>query len=419
VASIAVARRALRWAEARAHVLAAVRVLPSEPVGLIAAVGRALRLTVVAPHDLPPFRNSSMDGYAIHSPDLAHATPDAPVMLPVVGVIAAGQVAARPLAQGEAMRIMTGAQVPPGVDAVVPFEETESAQSEDAPRFTRPVAPGANLRDAGTDLGTGDVALAAGRELSAHDLALIAALGFPTIEVGRRPTAAILSTGDELLEIAAPLRPGTIRDSNTTLLQLLLQEAGCVVTRVERLPDDPTVVVERMRAAFATTDVTITIGGISMGDFDPVKQGLGTLGGIEWWRVAMKPGQPQAFGAPGGRLYFGLPGNPASVACVFEAIVRPALRALQGFEVLDRPRLEVRAATAVESRAGRTDFVRAVLAWRDGAWWATPAGSQVSGHLTPQSRANALLVVPEETVSLALGAKAQAWVLRWPHPPNA
>ena len=417
MASIDVARRTLRWAEARAHVLGAVRVLPSEPAALLAARGRALREDVIAPHALPPFRNSSMDGFAINAADLASATASSPVVLQVVGVIPAGNIAPRPLARGESMRIMTGAEVPPGADAVVPFEDVEASGSESAPRFTRPVAPGAHLRDAGEDVGAGEHVLLAGRELSAHDLALIGALGMPTIAVGPRPTVAILSTGDELLEIGEVLRPGTIRDSNTSMLHLLLEEAGCVVSRVERLSDDAALVIERMREAFSVADVTITIGGISMGDFDPVKQSLATLGGIEWWRVAMKPGQPQAFGTPGGRLYFGLPGNPASVACVFEAIVRPALRALQGFATLDRPRLSVRSTVAVESRAGRTDFVRAILERRDDGWWATPAGAQVSGHLRPQSRAHALLVVPEESESLAAGAPAEAWVLRWPDTP--
>lgn len=398
--------------------LGAVRVLPSETVALLAARGRALRQDVIAPHDLPPFRNSSMDGFAIRAADLANATPSSPVVLPVVGVIAAGRIAPRPLGAGESMRIMTGAEVPSGADAVVPFEDVDHAGSESAPRFTRPVAERAHLRDAGEDVRAGERIFSAGRELSAHDLALIGALGVPAIAVGVRPAVAVLSTGDELLEIGEALRPGAIRDSNTPMLQLLLEESGCVVTRVERLSDNPEVVIDRMRAAFSVADVTITIGGISMGDFDPVKQSLATLGGIEWWRVAMKPGQPQAFGTPGGRLYFGLPGNPASVACVFEAIVRPALRALQGFESLDRPRLGVRSAVAVESRSGRTDFVRATLERRDDGWWATPAGAQVSGHLMPQSRAHALLVVPEASESLAPGAPAEAWVLRWPETPH-
>ena len=159
-------------------------------------------------------------------------------------------------------------------------------------------------------------------------------------------------------------------------------------------------------------DVSVLV--LAAGDFDPVKEALPEVGDIALWRVAMKPGRPQAFGTPRGRLFFGLPGNPASVACVFEALVRPALRKLQGFATLDRPRVPVRAAERIESRAGRTDFVRVTLERRDDAWWAIPAGDQVSGHLMPQSRAHALLVVPEEADALETGGRAEALLLRWP-----
>jgi len=243
---------------------------------------------------------------------------------------------------------------------------------------------------------------------------LLASLGESRVSVGPRPRAAVLSTGDELLEVDQALRPGGIRDSNRPMLGMLLEECGARVVSSGRTGDDPAEVAARMRAALATCDVLLTIGGVSAGDFDPVKLGLGALEEVELWRVAMKPGRPQAFGAPGGRLYFGLPGNPASVACVFEALVRPALRRLQGFSLLDRPRLPVRVAQAIVSREGRTDFVRVTLERREGALWAAPAGDQVSGHLTPQSRAHALLVVPEASAALAVGDAAEAWLLRWP-----
>jgi len=159
----------------------------------------------------------------------------------------------------------------------------------------------------------------------------------------------------------------------------------------------------------------LTIGGVSAGDFDPVKEALERIGGIESWRVAMRPGRPQAFGTPGGKLFYGMPGNPASVACVFETLVRPALRVLQGFTQLDRPRVPVRVAQSIESRAGRTDFVRVTLTWRDdGLLWAAPAGDQVSGHLAPQSRAHGLLIVPEASARLDAGERATALVLRPP-----
>lgn len=405
----------LTYAEARARVLGAVRPLDPETVPLSLAAGRALRRTLVAPHPLPPFRNSSMDGYASRSADLAGASAANPVLLPVVEVIPAGRVASRPLAAGEVMRIMTGAEIPAGADAVVPFEDAERLEgAHERARFVRPAGAGANVRAAGADLAAGETALAEGRELSAHDLALAAALGFDRVPVGARPRAAVLSTGDELLDPGEPLRPGAIRDSNLGMLELLLREAGCEVAMAERVRDDETRVARWIARAFEVADVVVTIGGVSAGDFDPVKRALGGALDARLWRVAMKPGRPQAFGATGGRLFYGLPGNPASVACVFEALLRPALRALQGFSAVDRPRVRARATERIESREGRTDFVRVSLAARDGAWQATPAGEQVSGHLVPQSRAHALLVVPESASRLDPGDAADALVLRLP-----
>jgi molybdopterin molybdotransferase len=404
----------LTYAEARARVLAAARPLGGEAVPIAAARGRALRRSLVAPHDLPAFDNTSMDGYALRAADAARATPERPVTLPVVEVLPAGRVAARPLGAGEAMRIMTGAPLPAGADAVIAFEDAERLEGPERVRVARPVRLAENVRPAGADLRAGEVAIAAGRELSAHDLALAGALGFSELEVGRRPRVAVVSTGDELLEPGEPPREGAVRDSNRPMLAMLAEEAGAETVGSRHVGDRPQEVAGALGAALESADVVLSIGGVSAGDFDPVKQSLHALGDVALWRVAMKPGRPQAFGAPGGRLFFGLPGNPASVACVFEALVRPALRALQGFAALDRPRLAVRCARAIESRAGRTDFVRASLAWREGAWWASPAGEQVSGHLTPQSRAHALLIVPAEAEALAEGAAAEALLWRWP-----
>lgn len=182
----------------------------------------------------------------------------------------------------------------------------------------------------------------------------------------------------------------------------------------ERLPDDVAVVMRRIGEAIAVVDVVLTIGGVSAGDFDPVKLAIASLGEIELWRVAMRPGRPQAFGRPHGRLFFGLPGNPASVACVFETFVRPALRRLQGFSELDRPGVPVRMAQAVESRSGRRDFVRCRLEWRQGTLWAESVGAQVSGHVSPQSRAHALVVVSEAVERLAEGDEAEALLWRLP-----
>ena len=399
--------------------LAAARPLPAERIATADCRGRALRRRVIASHGLPPFRNSSMDGLAVRAADLERASAGAPVVLPVVDVLPAGATASRPLAAGEAMRIMTGAMLPEGADAVVPVEDTEAVRSPEGRervRIARTARTGSNVREAGLDLAAGAVALEEGRELSAFDLAVLVSLGEARIDVGPRVRAAVLSTGDELLEVDEPARPGAIRDSNRPMLGALLEECGAQVIASRRLPDDPVRVAESMRKLLEVADIVLTIGGVSAGDFDPVKLALSEVGEIALWRVAMKPGRPQAFGVPGGRLFFGLPGNPASVACVFEALVRPALRKLQGYSTLDRPRIPVRAAARIDSRAGRADFVRVILERRGEALWATPAGDQVSGHVTPQSRAHALLVVPEEATALDEGQAAEAMLLRWPEP---
>jgi len=401
---------------ARERVLAAAAPLPAETVPLLEARGRALRRAFAAGHDLPPFRNSSMDGYAVATQDLAGASAKAPVELEVVDVLPAGRLASHPLGHRQAMRIMTGAMVPDGANAVVPLEDCEriGGSSGERARFIRPARHDENIRPAGRDLRTGEVPLTEGRELSPYDLALLGALGESRIGVGPRPRCAILSTGDELLEIDQALRPGAIRDSNRPMLALLLEECGARVVASARVGDDPAAFARRARELLDQADVLLSIGGVSAGDFDPVKSGLDRLGDVALWRVAMKPGRPQAFGRPGGRLFFGLPGNPASVACVFETLVRPALRRLQGFAELDRPRVPVHAAEAIASRAGRTDFLRVTLERRGESWWAKQAGEQTSGHVAPQSRAHALLVVPEESPGLLAGELAEALLLRRP-----
>ena len=406
----------LTYAEARARVLDAVKPLLPVRVPFADAVGRALRQAVVAPHGLPPFKNSAMDGYAVRTADLAAASESTPVTLSVVEVLPAGRASERPIGAGEAARIMTGAMLPGGADAIVPFEECERSGTGPKERciVRRPSRAGEHVRGAGADVAEAAIVFEPGRELSVHDVAVVASLGFAELDVSPVPRVAVISTGDELLDVDQPLRPGAIRDSNLTMLSQLVTASGGHVEVTQRLPDDTGAVAHGIRAALATCDAVLTIGGVSAGDHDPVKSAITTLPGVELWRVAMRPGRPQAFGTPEGRLYFGLPGNPASVACVFEALVRPALRALVGHTQLDRPRVPVRVAAAVDSRAGRTDFVRATLEWRDDELWAAPAGAQLSGHLMPQSRAHVLLVVPEPAERLEVGARAEALVLRLP-----
>lgn len=414
----AVPPEALGYEEARARVLAAVVPLGIENVEPVEAVGRALRTDQVTPHDLPPFRNASMDGVAVISRDLVSASQATPVRLRVGGEIPAGRPASRPIAPGECMWIMTGAPLPDRADAVVAIEELQPGAVPEAEwiAIAAPAAIGHNVRAAGADLRAGETVIEQGRELSPHDIALAVGAGLATLPVGRRPRAAVISTGDELLAAGEPRRPGAIPDSNRPMLAALLRGVGAEIVFTVHVGDDPEAVAAAIARGLEDADVVITVGGVSAGAHDPVKAGIDRVGDIALWRVAMKPGRPQAFGTPRGRLFFGLPGNPASVACVFEALVRPALRKLQGFRVLDRPRLRVRAAHAIESRAGRTDFVRVLLHAGPEGLAATEAGPQISGHLAPQSRAHALLIVPEAAPRLEPGEEASALLLRWPDP---
>jgi molybdopterin molybdotransferase len=411
-----VAPESLSFEEARKRVLAAARPGRTERVALERARGRALAHDLEAPIALPPFRNSAMDGVAVRTADLAGASADRPTGLWVTGTVAAGHTPKRPLSSGDAMRVMTGAMLPDGADAVVPIEDVvvEVGRPFDRARISRTPGTGENVREAGADVAAGTRVLAAGDELTPHALALVAALGITTLDVGAAPRVAVISTGDELLEPRDPLRPGAIRDTNRPLVGWLVEESGGIVVRSHRVGDDVAAVTAAVRQALPEADVVITIGGVSAGDFDPVKQSLAALGEIALWRVAMRPGRPQAFGTPAGRLFFGLPGNPASVACVFEVLVRPALRRLQGFTRRQRPRVTARVTETIPSRAGRTDFVRVTLAAGDGEWLATPAGSQISGHLTPQAHADGLLVIAEALPELAAGDTAQVILLRWP-----
>jgi molybdopterin molybdotransferase len=417
VASTGAAPEPLSFAEARRQVLDAAVALAAERVPVAAARARALRQDVLAPHDLPPFANSAMDGVAVRSADVAAASSAVPVVLRVTATAAAGHPAPVPVGRGEAIRIMTGGAIPVGADAVVPVEELRAVSGPDRDGWVgvvQPVAPGAHVRSPGLDLGAGARALEAGRELSAYDLAVLASLGVAQVEVGPRPRVTVLSTGDELLDADAPLAPGMIRDGNTPMLRALVEEAGGTVVATHRLGDRPPVVADAIRAALAASDVVLTIGGVSAGERDPVKHAIQAIPAVRLWRVAMRPGRPQAFGTPDGKVFHGLPGNPASVACVFDTLVRPMLRRLQGFARVDRPRVPVRAGAPIESRPGRTDFVRVVLERGPGSMIARPAGAQVSGHMMPQSLAHGLLEVPEERASIATGEPALVHLWRWP-----
>ncbi|MCS6912385.1 MAG: molybdopterin molybdotransferase MoeA [Myxococcales bacterium] len=375
--------------EALSEILARAAPLDEELVSLSDALGRVLSRPVRAGRSLPPWDNAAMDGYAVRAREVVPGVP-----LTVQGVVAAGQVGP-PLAPGSALRIMTGAPLPEGADAVIMREE--ATEEGGRVRFVRSPRPGDHVRRRGEDVAEGSEVLAAGAEIGPGEVGLLAALGRTLVEVHRRPQVSILSTGDELVPADRPLGPGQIVGSNAHALCAQVVQAGGLPRMVPFLPDDP----EALRVGFGAAlqaDVVLSSGGVSVGEFDHVKEVLVGLGVQQhFWQVAMKPGKPLSFGTRQGVLVFGLPGNPASSMVSFELFVRPALRRMLGLppSAAVRPRVPVRLRTPLQPDRRRVHFVRARLERAsDGVLWAQPAAQQGSGMLRSMVGIHALLEVP-------------------------
>jgi len=379
--------------DAQRTVLAACGPLAPVDIDLADIVGRVLAADVVAPEDVPPFANSAVDGYAVHAADLAVV----PAELRVVGELAAGaEPFAAVVGRGEAVRIMTGAPLPDGVDAVAMVEDSERLDG-DRVRLGAVVRAGSAVRRAGDDVPAGAVVLRAGTVVTPAVAGVLASvnarrtLAFPAARV------AVLSTGDELVTDGSPLRPGQIRESNSTMLAPLLAAAGCVVDHRPVVRDDEAELEAVLRDAAATNDAIVTSGGVSMGDYDVVKAVLGRIADMTWMQVAIKPAKPFAFGALGGVPIFGLPGNPVSSLVSFELFARPALRRMMGHAHVARP--SVVGITDVELRRqpdGKVHFLRVNGAFGDdGRYHVRPVGAQGSHQLAASALADALVVLPD------------------------
>ena len=325
--------------EARAHVLDRVKPRPPVRLSASAAYGCVLSEPVVAAEAVPPFDNSAMDGYAVRAAD----TVGAPVELPVVGVLAAGaDPATITVGRGQAARIMTGAAMPEGADAIVIVEQTQPVDDGRRVRIEAAAQTGDHVRRAGGDIRVGDVVIDAGTQLTAAHLGVLASLGVTLVTVVPRLRVGVLSTGDELVEGAVPLRPGQLRDSNRHALLPMLAEAGCDPVDLGLVRDDRAAITDAIERAVASCDALLTSGGVSMGDFDEVKAVLSERADdMRWMQIAIRPAKPFAFGTLGGTPVFGLPGNPVSSIISFELLARPALRKMMGHadDDLDRPRL--------------------------------------------------------------------------------
>ena len=395
--------------EAQRVVLEAMTPLPVESVDLEAALGLVLAEDVVAPHDVPPFTNSGMDGFAVRSADISVV----PVSLTVIGDLAAGSVPTDPVGQGQAVRIMTGAPIPPGADAVVMVEETESMGTE--VRVLASVAAGDHVRPAGGDVASGTTVFESGTRLTPFHLGVLASLGVAHPVVGRRPTVAILSTGNEVMPPdTAVLRPGAIRDANRPVLAALLRELGVVVIDLGIVPDDARLLRSVLGEAATSADAVLTSGGVSMGEHDLVKRVLSDLGSIEFWQVAMQPAKPFAFGFLGGSPLFGLPGNPVSVSVAFEQFVRPALLHRMGARLLFRPRSSATLGEGVSTSPLKTVFLRVTARPHHGGWLVHPVQRQASNVLSGMASADAFAVIPTGTSMVAEGGIVEVEWFRSP-----
>jgi molybdopterin molybdotransferase len=389
----------------RAEVLAAIRPLDPLDLDLAAADGAVLAKDVTARSPLPPFDNSAMDGYAVRSADLAAASAQAPVTLPVDGEIPAGDTGHWEVAAGTCVRIMTGALMPGGADAVVPVEQTDGGTGQVQIRVA--VRPGDSVRRAGGDACAGDLLLAAGARLGAPQLGLLAAAGHGSVLAVPRPRVTVISTGSELAEPGEPLVPGQIWESNSFMLAAAARQAGCTARRHPVVRDRIQDVLDAVQQAIEDADVLVTSGGVSMGgEHDVVKAALQTLGTVEFRKVAMQPGMPQGFGVVGPRAtpIFTLPGNPVSAYVSFVLFVWPAVRALQNLQPERISPARAVLSADVRSPAGKTSFLRGILDREAGQ--VAPVTGQASHQLASLARANALIVVPREVTGMARGESA-------------
>ncbi|HEV2239209.1 MAG TPA: gephyrin-like molybdotransferase Glp [Ktedonobacterales bacterium] len=391
--------------EAREAILARFHALDGEHVPVPQALGRVLARDVDAPEDLPPFANSAMDGYALRAADIAAADDAHPVRLTLIGEVPAGSVFPGTVGAGEAVRILTGAPLPSGADAVIQQELTTPGAGTVA--ILAYGAAGNNVRGAGTDVPQGSRLLARGTELGAAELAVLAAFELDPAPVTRRPRVAILATGDELAAPGERPRPGQIRDSNSVWLAAAVAQAGAEPWPLGIARDTADDLRAHLARA-AEADLIITSGGVSVGTYDLVKDVLAEGGAVEFWRVRLRPGKPLAFGTYGATPLFGLPGNPVSSAVTFELFARPAIRTMLGAAEIDRPLLEVELAGEPIARGDRRHYVRARLTARDGRLIGTPTGEQGSHRIASLLGAGALLVIHEGEGMVAPGTLVPA-----------
>ncbi len=405
--------------QARERILSRLQPISTEILSLMECAQRVLAQDVSAADDLPFFDNSSMDGFAVRSADTSNAAPASRVTLRVVADIPAGSHPTISLTPGEAARIMTGAQMPQGADAVIPVEDTDFSDRSagtSPPEFVsieKAVSAGANVRPRGMDARAGAVVLRKGQRINAQSAGILAMLGIDKVEVHRRPRVALLSSGDELLEVNATLESGKIRDSNSYMLAALIESADAEVLRLGIAKDTRASVQNLLEKSTAqNADLIITSAGVSVGAFDFVREVVESNGSLNFWRINMRPGKPLAFGEYKKIPFIGLPGNPVSAFVGFEVFVRDALGRLGGLINGGRHVVRVRCGEEIQSD-GRESYLRAIIrpGGENGVQMANLTGHQGSGNLLSLVQANALLIIPAGVKCVPAGQEVNAWLL--------
>lgn len=390
--------------DAQSEVLAACRPRPAVSVDVADALGLVLAEAVRAAEAVPPFRNTAMDGFAVHAADVASASTERPVRLKVIGTLGAGRPPAGPVGPGQALRIMTGALFPDGADGVAIVENTRT--DGDDVEVLAPVEAGVHIRHAGEDIEAGQELFPAGTALGPGHLGVLCSVGCQKVSVVAAPVVGVVSTGDELVDGGGRLQPGQIRDSNRRTLISLLRRDGFVAVDLGLAPDDEAVIERVLRDGVARCDAVVTSGGVSMGDFDYVKAVLDRIGDMRWMQVAIRPAKPFAFGRVGDTPVFGLPGNPVSSMVSYELLARPGLRRMGGRPDADLHRRAVPAVVEGEGwrggRDGRVSFVRVRSRFGDdGRLRVSSSGGQGSHQLYAMAGADALAVTPAGTEVVA------------------
>jgi len=408
--------------EALEKILDEVEPLEAESVAILDTLGQVLAEDIRSDINVPPLDNSAMDGYAVIAADTRNAGEKTPKYLKIIDTVMAGSISRKKVVQGTAIRIMTGAPIPKGADSVVQFEHTDEGKTKDNTRvgILEEIQSGRNVRKAGEDIRRGTTILKKGTIIRASEIGLIASLGCSKARVIRRPVVAVLSTGNELMKLESPLPEGKIYDSNLYSIAALVKRYGCIPKVLGIARDDEKELVAGLKEA-QDTDMLLTTGGVSMGDYDMVKDVLARDGKMVFWQVKVKPGKPLAFGKIKGRdkqggeksiPHLGLPGNTVSCMVSFELFVRPALLKMMGKTNYTKPAVTAIMEETAKNDAGRRLYNRAIIEKRDGHYYARMTGSQSSGVLSSMSLANGLVLIPEGK-TINKGGTVQALMLDW------